>query len=146
MFKWEIQASAMAQATAMDVWNLWKDVETWPVWDHELEWSKLNGPFKNGTEGELKPKGWFASKFRIISMEEGKSHSDITEMPFTSLIFNHIVTPALNSQVNISHSVQVTGLLAPLLWLTMRFTLKKGLPLAVERLAKMAEEKSRKVR
>jgi len=144
MFKWKIHATAKAKAKPSDVWKIWTDVEAWPKWDHELEWSSLSGPFKVGTEGQLKPKGWFASKFCIISMEEGKAHSDRTQMPFTSVVFSHIATPCEESQVQISHSVEVSGLLAPILWLTMRFSLKKGLPQAVERLARIAEEQARK--
>lgn len=143
MFNWKIHATAMAKANPMDVWNVWKDVSSWPKWDHELEWSTLKGPFKIGAEGQLKPKGWLPSKFSIISLEEGKSHSDQTKMPFTSVIFDHIVTPHTDSYVQIAHTVNVSGLLAPLLWLTMRFSLKKGLPKAVERLARIVEEQAK---
>ncbi len=142
MFKWKITASAKAQARPSDVWEIWTDVAAWPKWDHELEWSSLNGPFKVGTEGKLKPKGWPESKFCLISVEEGKAHSDKTQMPFTSIVFNHTMAPCENSQVKIMHTVEVSGLLAPLLWLTMRFALKKGLPKAVEKLAKMAEARA----
>ncbi|MGL5626624.1 MAG: hypothetical protein ACRDDW_03775 [Candidatus Rhabdochlamydia sp.] len=90
----------------------------WPKWDHELEWSFLDGPFIVGSTGKLKPKGWFASKFSIVSVEEGKEHVDRTEMPFTKIIFSHSLIASENGQVAIVHHVEVSGLLAPLLWLT----------------------------
>ncbi len=142
MFKWNIRAESKAKASPQDVWDIWTDVPSWPKWDHELEYSQLNGPFKVGTKGKLKPKGWPASEFCLISVDEGKSHSDKTRMPLTDVIFNHTVTPCGNSEVSIVHHVEVSGLLAPLLYLTMRMALKKGLPTAVKTLAKMAEDRS----
>lgn len=142
MFKWSISAEAFVKAQPSDVWSIWIDVSAWPKWDHELEWSSLSGPFQVGTEGQLKPKGWPPSKFRLILVEEGKAHSDKTVMPMTEIIFNHSVAPVENGQVRIVHHVEVRGLLAPLLWFTMRRVLKKGLPKAVNTLAQLAEERS----
>lgn len=144
MFSWTIQADAKAKASSEQVWAIWTDVTSWPKWDHELEWSMLEGPFKVGTTGKLKPKGWPASKFQLTSVIEGQSHSDKTRMPLTDVVFNHTVKPCGDSQVCITHQVTVSGLLAPLLWLTMRVALKKGLPRAVKTLASMAEENSAK--
>jgi hypothetical protein len=139
MFKWVVTAEVKTKADPRDIWNLWVDVSSWPKWDHELEWSSLDGPFKVGSTGKLKPKGWFASKFSLISVEEGKEHIDRTKMPFTRIIFSHSLMPSENGQVIIVHHVEVSGLLAPFLWLTMRRTIKKGLPQAVSRLAQLAE-------
>ena len=141
MFKWEVWAETKAKSNSECVWDIWTDVGSWPTWDHELEWSNLNGPFKIGTKGKLKPKGWPASEFCIISVEEGKSHSDKTVMPLTKIIFNHELKQLDNNTTYIRHHVTVSGLLAPLLWLTMRRTLKKGLPKAVQALARLAESK-----
>ncbi len=142
MFKWTITAEVKTKAKPRDIWNLWVDVPSWPKWDHELEWCSLDGSFKVGSTGKLKPKGWFASTFRLISVEEGKSHSDRTEMPFTKVTFHHSLAPCGNGQVSIVHRVEVSGLLAPLLWLTMRRAIKKGLPKAVNKLAQMAESQT----
>ena len=143
MFKWVVTAEVKTKADPRDVWDLWVDVPSWPKWDHELEWCSLDGPFKVGSTGKLKPKGWMASKFSLISIEEGKSHSDRTEMPFTKVIFSHSLMPSDDGQVIIVHHVEVAGLLAPLLWLTMRRAIKKGLPQAVNKLAQLAELKTR---
>lgn len=36
------------------IWQVWEDVETWKSWDHEIEFSKMDGPFETGTRGRLK--------------------------------------------------------------------------------------------
>lgn len=143
MFKWSVQAEAIAKASAKNVWDIWTDVPSWPIWDHDLEWSLLNGPFKIGTEGHLKPKGWFTSKFCLIAVEEEKCHIDKIVMPMTEITFNHFVTPYNNLEVHIIHRVEVCGLLAPLLWITIRQALKKEMPHAVTRLALLAESQAK---
>lgn len=41
-------------ATPTQIWRVWENVETWKEWDHEIEFSKLDGPFKSGVCGQLK--------------------------------------------------------------------------------------------
>lgn len=142
MFKWTVQAEIITKASPLEVWNIWTDVSSWPTWDEDLEWSSLNGPFKVGTEGKLKPKGWPVSKFRLIAVKKYKSHSEKTAMPLTKIIFSHSLIPD-NKNVKIIHRVEASGLLAPLLWLTMRKALKKGMPQALKKLAQLAELKAK---
>lgn len=137
---WEIRAEAVSKASAKKIWDIWTDVSAWPVWDHELQWAKLNGPFAVGTRATLKPKGFFASGFEITSAEVERRMSDETKMPFTKVVFDHFLIPE-EGKVRIVHHVRVSGLLAPLLYCTMRLKLAKGLPIAIKALANLAESK-----
>lgn len=142
MFKWSLSASATAKARPSDIWKIWTDVSSWPEWDHGLEWSKLNGPFAAGTMGELKPKGYPPLKFILTHVEEGEGYSDVTSMPLTKISFTHSAEP-MGEHIRITHHVTVSGLLAPILWFTLRKNLQKGLPVAVGCLANLAEERGR---
>jgi len=142
MFEWTIQAMSKAHATENDVWEIWTDVASWPKWDQDLEWAALDGEFKTGTKGKLKPKGWFKSYFRITAVENKKYFCNESKMPWTKVIFSHSVAPREESAVQIKHHVRVTGLLAPLLFFTLRNKLKQELPKAVSKLASHAESKN----
>lgn len=139
MWNWSLEASVETTAKPEAVWKLWTNVEGWPRWDHELEWCRLDGPFKVGNKGKLKPKGWFASDFILTEVMENVGYGDITNVPLTQLIFKHRVVPIGNNRVRITHRVMVKGLLAPLFRLTLGKKLKHGLPKAVKKLADMAE-------
>ena len=76
MFTWEVRAEAISKASAKKIWDMWADVSSWPIWDHELEWARLDGPFTAGARGTVKPKGFFASGFEITSLEEERKMSD----------------------------------------------------------------------
>lgn len=139
MFKWEVKAEAITTASVKDVWKLWSDVSSWSHWSRDLEWSRLEGPFAIGSTGLIKPKGWPESSFILTEIQEGKSFSNKSLLPKTNMIFAHEMTAEKNG-VRIMHKVTVQGLLAPLLWFTMRWMLKKSLPDNVKQLALRAQQ------
>ena len=61
---WTTQASAVTKGSPEDVWRLWADVGTWPKWDDGIEWCRMDGPFREGSRGEMKPKGGPKVKFQ----------------------------------------------------------------------------------
>lgn len=146
MFRWRVQAGADTRATTQAVWDLWAEVGSWPQWDESLEWCKLSGPFAQGSKGELKPKKWPVSHFVIVSAREGREFSNVCRMPFTQMTFHHTVSPLDQSTTRIVHVAEVKGLLAPLLWFFMRKQLQRGLPRAVQKLARLAEAKGQSQR
>lgn len=46
--------TVVTTATPAQIWRVWEDVLTWKDWDHEIEFSQIDGPFKVGTYGQLK--------------------------------------------------------------------------------------------
>ena len=83
--KLSLQTSASPKA----IWTLWEDVQDWPSWDKELEWVKINGPFTEGQQGQLKPKGAPVSAFKITRCVPYKQFTDIANLPFSQLVFDH---------------------------------------------------------
>jgi hypothetical protein len=75
----------------------------------------------------------------LTQVEPYKKYVSITRMPFTTLSFTHTITEISRSQVEISHLVEIKGLLTPILRFTLGKKLKKRLPLAVNGLANQAE-------
>lgn len=59
-----------------------------------------------------------------------KSFADTTKLPFTTLRFFHEM-----NGFTITHRAVARGLLAPLLYLTLRRKLKKEMPIALKALA-----------
>ncbi|WP_433711257.1 SRPBCC family protein [Nocardia sp. CA-084685] len=52
-------ATAQATSTAAPAafFAKWADMATWPEWNNDTEWVRLDGPFAQGATGALKPKG-----------------------------------------------------------------------------------------
>lgn len=140
MFSWSIEANCQTEAAEDEIWKLWTDVSGWPKWDKGLEWCRLDGPFAIGTKGSLKPAGSPALPFELTDVIPGRSYEDLTCLPFTRLTFTHTLIKLPDGKVQIRHQASCKGLLAPILFLTLRRDLKKGMPQSIRKLAEMAEK------
>lgn len=139
MFSWNVEASFVTHAKKEAVWKLWSDVPNWPKWDDGLEWCRIDGPFAVGSKGELKPEGAPKVRFIMTDVRPMESYSDLSFLPLTQLIFTHTMECLPNGKIMIRHRARCKGLLAPLLWLTLRKDLKKGMPRSIQSLARLAE-------
>lgn len=135
---WSYEYTSETKGSSEAVWRLWADVSNWKRWDSEVLWSKVDGPFAVGTSGVLKPKHGPQAKFVLTEVQEEKRFVDQTKIAGTTLTFIHELQPMPNGS-KITHRIEITGLLAPVLGATLGRQLKAGLPTAVQNLAKLAE-------
>jgi hypothetical protein len=134
---WSAEASAVTPAGPESVWALYEQVSGWKEWDHEVESSRLDGPFQVGSAGVLKPRGGPASKFRLTGVTPGRGFSDVTRLPLATLAFEHTLTPE-SSGTRIHHRVTIRGPLAFLFSRVIGRKIAAGLPSAVAALARAA--------
>jgi hypothetical protein len=132
-------ASAHAAATASPsaIFDRWADVATWPQWNADTEWVRLDGTFTQGGTGVLKPKGGPKVKFVIEKLTDTE-FVDVSRLVGARLTFSHRVTPT-STGCAVDVAVTMSG---PLAWLWNRI-LGKGLAGSVqpdlEALARAAE-------
>lgn len=48
MFTWTYSEQVTTLATPEQIWAVWQDAASWPCWDRELEWGRLEGKFVVG--------------------------------------------------------------------------------------------------
>jgi Polyketide cyclase / dehydrase and lipid transport len=117
----------------------WADMATWPEWNTDTEWVRLDGPFQAGTGGTLKPKGGPRVPFVIERLEPGRRFVDVSRLIGARLTFDHRVRSEPDGRTRVEVTVQLTGPLR-LLWKTL---LGKGIAASVQpdldRLARAAE-------
>ncbi len=133
MFSWRVLAQSETTATPDQVFAKWKDVESWPTWDHALDWCKIDGPFQSGTKGKIKAKGYPVSKFKLLEVSQDRAFEDQTTLPLARMNLKHTIENAGDQTFRIRHEAHVFGPLAPLFWLVMRPKLKQGLRQALDR-------------
>ena len=120
-------STQIAKATPSQLWSLYQDVENWNIWDTELEWSKLNGEFKDGTEGQLKSKGSPEVKFVLTDVEELKKFTTYANIPLGKLVIEHHIIEQ-DHNVEFTHVVYFTGPLSFVFDLILGRTFRKALP------------------
>ena len=92
-----IIAQHTLETTALpgNIWSLWADVPGYKAWDEGIEWATLNGEFKVGANGELKPREGRLASFTITELVEGRSFSILTPLPFARLRIHHSMEPKI---------------------------------------------------
>jgi hypothetical protein len=122
-----IASAHVAAATPPSaIFERWADVATWPQWNTDTEWVRLDGAFTQGGTGLLKPKGGPKVRFLIEKLTETE-FVDVSRLAGARLTFSHRVTPTTDGCV-VDVAITMSG---PLGWLWNRI-LGKGLAAAVQ--------------
>src|SRR6478752_4392326 len=69
----------------------WADMATWPEWNLDTEWVRLDGPFVEGATGILKPKGGPKVPFVVQRLILGREFTDVSKLAGARLTFRHLV-------------------------------------------------------
>ncbi len=98
---------ADSQASSEALFARWADMATWPEWNADTEWARLDGPFAEGSTGILKPKGGPKVKFAIERLVPGREFVDVSRLPGARLTFAHSVKelPAGGCTVDVTVSM-----------------------------------------
>lgn len=86
------------------IWEYYKNIERWYIWEENLEDISLSGEFKSGSKGFMKLKGMPKMEFELVSVIRNKEFTDMTIMPFGSLYFSHEILEK-EGDIYIKHSV-----------------------------------------
>ncbi|MDQ1496135.1 MAG: hypothetical protein QOG69_2618 [Actinomycetota bacterium] len=135
-------AHVASSAAPSAFFERWADVGTWPEWNADTEWVRLDGQsteFVEGAIGVLKPKGGPKVKFVVEKLVPGREFVDVSRLAGARLTFRHLVVPLDDGGCTVDVTVTLDG---PLRWLWNRI-LGKGLATSVqpdlESLAAVAE-------
>lgn len=140
MFKWKFTELVETDATPEQIWSLWENVDTWPLWDKEVSWVKLNGPFLLGTQGQMKPVDGPKVNFMLIEVEKNTKFTDRAKLPLTTMDFSHIyhISNSTGRKASIQHSVEMKGFFAPIFGFIIGRKIKKHLKQAMINLSNQA--------
>ena len=140
MFTWTYSETVPTTATREQIWDMWRDAETWPAWDSELDWVNLGGEFAKGTKGRMKPSRGPEIDFVLDEVIPNQSFSNKAQLPLTTMMFRHeYLSPSDTGQTaQARHSVTMTGMLAPLFGRVIGSTFRTHLRAAMLELVRRA--------
>jgi Polyketide cyclase / dehydrase and lipid transport len=122
-------------ATPEAIWPYYADVTIWPVWDAGLQHVTLDGPFVAGSRGTLVVEGQPPLTYELLEVDEGRSFSDLTDIPgVVRLVFHHTLE-AITGGTRITPVVVAEGPQAE----AMLPMVTSDTPEAMESLARLAE-------
>ncbi len=130
----------MAGATRERIWDLWADAPYRTRWDEDLEYARLDGPFRSGLTGEVKPKGQPARKFLITRCEPMEGYTDRFLLPLGGKMdWRHTISET-EGGLQVTFEIEVSGPPALILAPIMKNVLRQDLPPAVDKLVYLAEK------
>ena len=136
-----IEVTRETTATRERVWELWADVPNRTGWDRDLEYAKLDGPFRTGSTGEVKLEGQLARKFLITYCEPPEGYTDRFFLPFYVKMDWHHTIRETGGGREVTFRIEVSGPSALILAPTMRNFLRDDLPPSVDKLFSLAENR-----
>lgn len=134
IIKHTVETTASPEA----IWEIWQDVTNWNTWDHGIEFSTIDGPFKAGTTGTLKPKGGPLVHTKLTVVEPKKLFIDEAKLTFARIIVSHFLTES-NGKTHVTHQIEMTGTFAFFFAFVIGRNMKKNLPQEMEAMIKKAE-------
>jgi hypothetical protein len=100
--------------SAAQVWKVWSDVDRWHVWQNDIEFAKMNGPFETGGSFKFKPKGGPNLTLELSEVKPNTSFVDITRFPLARMVDSHEIIER-GDALEIKTTVRMEGPLA-FLW------------------------------
>lgn len=103
------------------IWGIWSDINNRHLWDLDIEWARLEGPFATGSKIRFKPKGGPRLSMAIVQCEENKGFTDCYKIPFARLYGIHQMEK-VSEGLCIKTTIIVEGLLG---WLLRKIVAEK---------------------
>lgn len=134
IIKHTVETTASPEA----IWEIWQDVTHWNTWDHGIEFSTIDGPFKTGATGTLKPKGGPLVHTKLTAVEPKKLFIDEAKLTLARIIVSHFLTES-NGKTHVTHQIEMRGPLAFFFAFVIGRNMKKNIQQEMKAMIKKAE-------
>lgn len=129
------------KATPEQIFPFYENVSEWPSWDPDVQSSSIDGEFKTGVKGRLKPTKGPEAKIEFTEVTRNKSFTTISKLPLCTMSFVHELLP-VNEGTEVTHIVVISGFLSPLFSRLIGSGIKNGLLGTMQGLKNAVESKS----
>ena len=134
---WQVEESVETTALPEAVWRCWTDVNGWPRWVSDFEWSRLAGPFEVGATIENKAHGLPVAKVRIAIVRPGTFFRTESRLLGMHLVFDHWIE-ATPTSTRIKTCMNFGGPMAPILRLVRGRAIALSTRISLQKLADLA--------
>ena len=132
-------ARISSEAAPSAFFERWADMATWPQWNTDTEWVRLDGDFVQGATGTLKPKGGPKVRFVIQRLVPGREFVDVSRLAGARLTFAHLVTERADGGSDVEVTVTMSGPLRRVWLLMLGSGIRGSVQADLEGLARAAE-------
>ena len=135
----EYGTSVETTASPDQVWRVWSDMSTWGEWNPNVSTMDWKGGFVSGSTGVMNTRAGQHHNMQLVDVQPGRSFAlETAVVPGTKFRFNCQIEPAAG-KTRVSQTVEVGGLLGPVLGGMLGPQVSKDFPTLLANLAKKAE-------
>jgi hypothetical protein len=136
---WATRHQLECQADPLAAWELISDAARWPEWNHEIAWSRYEGPLQLGAVARIKfRRPGPALRFRVVELEPARLMTDETRLPGARMGHRHRVADLGGGRVLLENQIYIAGPLSALWAAAIGRKARRELPGMVERIAALA--------
>lgn len=128
------------KTSAGTIYSFYIDVTNWKTWDSEVEYSSLEGNFKDGATGILKPKSNPELKFQLQNVKENIGFDQIMDLPFGSKFILTRVIKTQGDSCEVTHSGYFEGVFGAIIGFFLKLKYTPLLQQSVLQLKSLAEK------
>jgi uncharacterized protein YndB with AHSA1/START domain len=136
---WVHEHTDETAASPEAVWRVLRDLDDWPSWDTSMEWVRLQGPFRVGSEVVMKPEGQEPITSVIVEAAENRLYADETDFGEVRLRFSHTLAPLASGGTTVTHRLEITGPAADTVGPELGPVISEDFPEAMQALLARAE-------
>lgn len=133
------ESTVTTRATPERVWECCEDPNLWPTWDPAMEWVKFDGLLRKDATGTLKVKGGQTIHFTVPECDKPYRFVTVNKWPGARLVFTHEAT-VVHGVTTITNRIELNGFLKFIYRLLVGRAVRRGLPIALNNLIRLAEE------
>ena len=137
----QIEERIEINATPEQIFTFYENVSEWSSWDPDVQSSSIDGEFKTGAKGRLKPAKGPEAKIEFTEVTKNKSFTTISKLPLCTMSCEHELV-STSEGTEVAHKVVFSGLLSPLFGRLIGNGIKQGLPATMQGLRNAVESKS----
>lgn len=137
---WEFEHSIITDARKDEIWTLYSNVESWPLWDHGIEDISLDGEFMEGTNGKIKMEGQGYLNYRITMADPDKGYTveTVIEDLKTTIEFIHTFVDLPDGKIRLTNHVTILCPGKEEMEKEIGGSIASGVPQTMENIARMA--------
>ena len=130
-------STTVSDLNAEQLWKVWSDVNQWHRWQDDIEFARLDGPFRPGATFKFKPKGGPTIDIELTRVEPNAAFTDLTRFPLARMLDSHELIER-DGALEVRTTITLSG---PLAFLWRKLVVDKivsDLPGQTERLLRYA--------
>lgn len=133
-------ATDSTTAASYKIWQIWTDVANWKQWDKGLKDAAIDGAFKVGATGKIRPDKGPTSKFIVTELVPNTAYTFKTKISFGWLVIKRTLA-VKDDKTFFTHNVAFTGLLKKVLGKKLGRNYRAMLPGVLREIKQIAERK-----